>query len=213
MSSNVEWIKEALERDPAKTRAGIAEALGIDKSAVTRLLSGERQLKFHEAEKIAAYLGVAGPFGLADRQRDFAHAGAQEGEAEPAADAAPIYHAEPQGGGRWTIARHEAPIDWRPRAPHFSKAAKVFGFYAPDDAMAPRFLAGEIVWVDPARPARPGDDVLFVEKRRGKGPETVMLAALASASATVLEGRQHRDGNIVRLDARRWAALHVLPRY
>lgn len=206
MPSQVDWIKAALERDPTKTRAGIAEALGVDKSAVTRLLSGERQLKFHEAEKIAAYLGAPAPSGLADRERAFA------GEGQPAA-AAPIYRAALGAAGKWTISRHEAPIDWRPRAPHFLNAAAVFGFYAPDDAMAPRFMAGEIVWVDPARPARRGDDALLIERRRGKGPETMVLAALTAMSAATIEGRQYRDDNAVRFDARRWTAMHVLARY
>ncbi|MBB5519064.1 LexA family transcriptional regulator [Amphiplicatus metriothermophilus] len=219
MSSDIEWIRAALRRDPTKTRAGIAAVLGVDKSAVTRLLSGERQLKFHEAEKIAAYLGVAPPFNppgaLADRGRDFAAegAGSEADRVASADEAAPIYAATALSEGRWSLARHEAPVDWRPRAPHFANAARVFGFYAPDDAMAPRFMAGEIVWVDPARPARPGDDVLFIEKRRGAGPETVILAALLAAGPIRLEGRQHRAGAAVRLDARRWSALHVLPRY
>ncbi|GAB4520073.1 MAG: hypothetical protein Kow00133_06250 [Amphiplicatus sp.] len=218
MSSDIEWIKAALRRDPTKTRAGIAEALGVDKSAVTRLLAGERQLKFHEAEKIAAYLGVTPAFNpssaLADRGRDFAAEGAgSEVDRSAGGEAAPIYAATTLSEGRWSLSRHEAPVDWRPRAPHFASAARVFGFYAPDDAMAPRFLAGEIVWVDPARPARPGDDVLFIEKRRGVGPETVILAALIAAGPARLEGRQHREGAAVRLDARRWSALHVLPRY
>ncbi|MGE0409334.1 MAG: helix-turn-helix domain-containing protein [Amphiplicatus sp.] len=209
MSSDVGWIKAALKRTPGKTQVGMAEALGVNRSAVTRLLNGDRQLKFHEAEKIAAYLGVALPIGLSDRGREFAGPGAPMAAVS---EDAPVYRAAADGG-RWSLARHETPIDYRPRAPHFEKAATVFGLYAPDDAMAPRFLPGEIVWVDPARPARPGDDALLVEKRRGKGPETVILAKLAAISPNRIDARQYRDGNEIRLDARRWSALHVLARY
>lgn len=206
MSSDVQWIKDALARDPTKTRAGIAEALGVDKSAVTRLLAGERQLKFHEADKIAAYLGAPGPAGLSDRARGFGAEGGPPGTA-------PVYRAEPAADGRWLLARHEPPIDWRPRAPHFLAAAKVFGLYAPDDIMAPRFMPGETVWVDPGRPARAGDDVLFVEKRRGRGPETALLALLESADDESYAVRQHRTGGKLKLDAAGWTALHVLARY
>lgn len=210
MSSGIEWIKTALARDPAKTRAGMAEALGVDRSAVTRLLSGERQLKFHEAEKIAAYLGVASPIGLAEKSREFGG-----GLAEPyTPEVAPIYAASALKGGRWSLSRHHEPVDWRPRAPHFLNAAKVFGFYAPDDTMAPRFLAGEIVWVDPVRPVAAGDDALFVEKRRGAaGPETVILAAFTGLDSSAFEAVQHLGRKMLRLERRQWSALHVLPRY
>lgn len=213
MPSNVEWIKEALRRDPTKTRADIAKALGVDKSAVTRLLSGDRQLKFHEAEKIAAYLGVPRPLGLSDRDREFGRADAPAAGEGPETDAAPIYHAAAEMEGRWIIMRHEEPIDWRPRAPHFERAAHVFGFYAPDDAMAPRFKPGEIVWVDPSRPVKPGDDALFVETARAGRPERVVLGELKAAPPGEFIFIQHKDETEQRLAARAWSALHVLPRY
>ncbi len=213
MPPTVEWIREALARDSTKTRAGIARALGVDKSAVTRLLSGERQLKFHEAEKIAAYLGVPRPLGLHDRERDFAHPDTPATSDEAGAGDAPIYRAEAESDGRWLILRNEAPIDWRPRAPHFERAAHVFGFYAPDDAMAPRFKPGEIVWVDPSRPVNPGDDALFVEKTPAGRPERIALGELKAASGGEFIFIQHKDESERRLAARAWSALHVLPRY
>lgn len=213
MPSNVEWIKEALERDPSKSRAGIAAALGVDRSAVTRLLSGERQLKLHEAEKIADYLGAPRPLGLTDRERDFAHPAAAKAGGARRAEDAPIYRAVAGRGGVWTIMRDEEPIDWRARAPHFEQATKVFGFYAPDDSMAPRFKSGETVWVDPLRPATPGDDALFVAKTTGRAPQQMILAELKSASDEDYTYIQYKDGAEQRLSRRKWSAIHVLPRY
>lgn len=51
-------LKEALKKQ-GKTQAGLAEALGRDKSAITLLLQGKRQLKAREILIIATYLKMS----------------------------------------------------------------------------------------------------------------------------------------------------------
>jgi SOS-response transcriptional repressor LexA len=59
---HVEWIREALVNNKAgKTRRGLAKALGIDPSQITRILDRSRAIKVHEVSRIADYLGVAPP--------------------------------------------------------------------------------------------------------------------------------------------------------
>lgn len=209
MPELVAWILERLEADPTKTRAGLAAALGVDKSAITRMLKGERQIKADEIAKIAAYFGEWPPIGLAEDQKEFVGA---DGALAPA----PVYAVEKADGGRWALCRHLAPIDERPRAPHFARAAQAFGFYAPDDLMAPRFKKGEVVWVDPARPVKPGDDVLLLQNGHGAragAPEPFILAELLRASGDEIIYTQHKDENERRVSARNWTPLHVLARY
>lgn len=55
-----EWIADGLKK-PGKGKRKLANALGLDPSAVTRLLDGTRLLKLHEIPKIAAYLGEMPP--------------------------------------------------------------------------------------------------------------------------------------------------------
>lgn len=55
------WIAEALDRNPRKTQAGLARALGRDASSVSRLLKGKRQVKANELSKIIAYIGENPP--------------------------------------------------------------------------------------------------------------------------------------------------------
>ncbi|HXI88191.1 MAG TPA: helix-turn-helix domain-containing protein [Parvularculaceae bacterium] len=206
VSQIIQWIREALERDATKTRVGIANAIGVDKSAITRLLSGERQLKYHEAEKIAEYLGASIPFGLASGGVG------NNAEGRRAGEMSPIYHSRSAGDGSWMISRHEEAVDWRERAPHVRNSQWVFGLYAPDDVMTPRFRPGEVVWVDPGRPPRIGGDCLAIKTKRD-GPETAVLALLTGLTPSIFEGRQYRDGNAISLDPDGWTALHVLPRY
>lgn len=55
-----EWIAEGLKK-AGKGKRKLADALGLDPSAVTRILDGSRQVKLHELPKIAAYLGETAP--------------------------------------------------------------------------------------------------------------------------------------------------------
>lgn len=57
---DLKWLAEQLSR-PGYSQAGLARALGKSPSAVSRILSGHRQIKLHEAAKITAYLGAKSP--------------------------------------------------------------------------------------------------------------------------------------------------------
>jgi len=62
-----DWIRDALRRNPSKTQAGLASALGRNASSVSRMLKGGRQVKASELSKIVTYLGESPPPGaLAD---------------------------------------------------------------------------------------------------------------------------------------------------
>jgi 3,4-dihydroxy 2-butanone 4-phosphate synthase/GTP cyclohydrolase II len=64
----VAWIKDGLSR-PGKSQNGLAEALSVDPSSISRLLKGMRQVKTREIDLISTYLGYGPPadaFGVAD---------------------------------------------------------------------------------------------------------------------------------------------------
>src|SRR5437588_4593484 len=56
----VAWIKDGLSR-PGKSQNGLAEALDVDPSSISRLLNGARQVKTREIELISSYLGFGPP--------------------------------------------------------------------------------------------------------------------------------------------------------
>lgn len=56
----IEEIREGLSR-PGKTQRGLAAALGVDNSQISRLLTGKRALRAHEVPLILAYLESNGP--------------------------------------------------------------------------------------------------------------------------------------------------------
>ena len=56
----LDWILRGLKK-PDKTQAGIARALSLNPSQISRLLKGKRQLKAAEVPKIERYLGEEAP--------------------------------------------------------------------------------------------------------------------------------------------------------
>lgn len=52
----LEWLRNGLSR-PGKSQRGLAAHLGVSESVVSRMLSGEREIKARELEKMASYLG------------------------------------------------------------------------------------------------------------------------------------------------------------
>lgn len=54
------WIKDGLER-PGKSAKGLADALGIHQSTISKIISGERKLRADELPIIARYLEVDPP--------------------------------------------------------------------------------------------------------------------------------------------------------
>jgi len=66
---DIEEIREGLLL-PGKSRVGLAAALGIDVSQISRLLNGKRSLKVHEVESIRAYLYGAVKSGCGETPSD-----------------------------------------------------------------------------------------------------------------------------------------------
>lgn len=82
-------------------------------------------------------------------------------------------------------------VDHAPRPPGIIAARKVFAVRMPDDSMAPWRRAGELIFVDPARPVRRGDHALFHLVDPGLPDEEPMhLVRMVDAAATADAARQ-----------------------
>lgn len=56
----IDWVTAGLSRK-GKTGAGLAKALGVNASAISRIKSGDREVNAHEIPVVAAYLGIPAP--------------------------------------------------------------------------------------------------------------------------------------------------------
>ena len=72
------WFYQQLEKEGLSLR-GMARALGLDPSAASRMLRGERKMSAEEQDGIAVYLGVSLPE-VAARRRGEADGFAEKGQ-------------------------------------------------------------------------------------------------------------------------------------
>lgn len=169
-----EKIRHILSATPGLTQRGLAEAMGLDPAAVNRMLYGRRGIMAEEIPVIEAYLGqslhvaAGGPFApqRESLRRGLSDAGTQAPLAENGAPAM----AQTGGASLPVIPvyafgdmQRRTPLDFVPRHPQQTGIADAFAYYMPDDAHAPRYYAGEIVYVHPTRPPLPACDCVIVE--------------------------------------------------
>ncbi len=215
MQREIEWIIEALARDPKKTRTGLAHVLGIDKSGVSKMLKGGRRLKYEEALRAAEYLGVSpgnlGELGFAEEAEEFVSATKPQALDPVACLYACDIESAGQTRGFWRLDL-EIPIERRQQSPYLGAAERAFGFYAPDDVMAPRFFTGETVWVNPARPAAIGQDALLMSKASPKHEMQVLLCVIDNKSANSFLVRQYGSTRVEELPLASWHAAYVFGR-
>lgn len=77
MDPAIEWLANGLKKE-GKSGAGLARALGVDPSQITRLLKGERRFQVSEIRKAAVYLGEAAPEGILRATTPKGYAGTPE---------------------------------------------------------------------------------------------------------------------------------------
>lgn len=72
---NAEWLKEQFERNPDKTKAGLAKAIGLEPPAISKILANTRQIKAQEYISMRTYFDLQNgdfnhsmDYGLSDKE-------------------------------------------------------------------------------------------------------------------------------------------------
>jgi transcriptional regulator with XRE-family HTH domain len=172
--SEVDWVDAAWIRTKlggsGKTQRDLARVLGIDASGVSRLLDGRRKLGADEARTIRAFFDGAAP-GSAPTATD-----GQLKESMPkrnlpgpkprtrlSADIPILGPIVPDGPDHFRLP-DGPPAEHRPCPPQCVGVTGAFGIFLPDDALAPRARAGEVLYVHPNKPPIANVDVFVLFK-------------------------------------------------
>lgn len=161
---DAEWIRGML-RSHRRTQKELAAALGIDASAVSRLLDGHRKLRPDELARIRAFfdpnLDVPATPASAYRLADAAGERSRSGPVprQRATGDIPIY-GSPTGPGPIFEFPSAGPTEYRARPDQLLGVEGAFGIYSPGDFLAPRYRAGEVLYVHPGKPPTVGSDCL-----------------------------------------------------
>lgn len=160
--AEVSWINEGLTK-PGKSKAGLALAMGVHPSSVSRLISGERQLKAREVDAVRNYLNAPEP-SLQDLQT------ASHSVPVPTTEKMGVFRmGEPdeQGWSTWT----GQVLQYTLRPSNLRDVVGAYGVFITRPDMAPRYSIGDIAHINPARPATPGCYTLVLRKPLVAGGE------------------------------------------
>ena len=213
---DIDWIRQGL-RKPGKTQRGLAAALGVDASAISRLLNGTRQLKAAEIALIARYLGETPP---------------AESILQVPADTAPPAGAPLHYAPSVMHGPRDLPVvgtavagsdgmflmngqvhDYIERPPSLQGVAGAYAVYVADRSMEPRYFAGETLHVHPGRPVQQGDNSFVVVQLRpdaeGEAPKALVKQFLRR-SGNRLYLRQYNPPADLEFDAADVASVHLI---
>lgn len=170
------WLHQMLQRAGA-SQADLARHLGLAASAISRMTSGERQVKAIEVPHIAAFLGVsqeevlrhaltegaAAPAEPARRGRPPRSASPGLGASSPASDQVPIKSAG-RGGTDQQMFLEDGPIGYTPRPANLNGVRDAYAIYMIGDSMEPRYEQGWLLHVNPFKPPTRGRDVVVYKR-------------------------------------------------
>lgn len=136
---DAEWLKSQLRLHPDKSKAALAKALGLEPPAVSKILSGRRQIKAQE------YVAMRQFFGLpADGERAAKGAAQGAGRSYVLEPLAGGMREKEQGGGGEAWVMPASLFESRTKAP--PEKIRIFAVHG--DAMLPDYQPGEQVLVD-----------------------------------------------------------------
>lgn len=176
---DIEWIRRGLQK-PGKSQAGLARALGVDASAVSKILirrdgkgkTKPRAVKTSEVQRIADYLGEPVPeswnrggnnlSGNVHKSDGFAAVppSVMSPDVSNLPRDLPVYELVPnrEAVGMFTISTEEVGMLHRP--PGLLYAKKAFCINILTNSMGEALRQGYEYAVNPSQPARAGDDVV-----------------------------------------------------
>jgi hypothetical protein len=119
-------------------------------------------------------------------------------------------NSEPVAVEQHVLSYHET-ITYVRRVPALAGNQRAYSLYLVGSSMFPRYDNGDPIYVDPLRPARPGDDVIVqLATRLDEGREIVsaLLKTLVRQNSQYVELRQYNPDMTFRLPAAQVAEVH-----
>ena len=151
VSMDLEWIKEGLA-EPGKSQRGLAEYLHVDPSVISKIVSGKRQLKAAEVEKIAEYLS-------SEVVHSYQPAGGSMVKStSPSRGTLPILGGA-VGGTEGLFMDNGQALGYTPTPGQLEGVEGAYAVYMFGESMLDRFQPGEILQINPVKPIAQGNDV------------------------------------------------------
>lgn len=172
----LEQIREGLAQ-PGKSQKGLAAAMGVDESTVSRLLSGRRPMRAHEIPVILGYLeaGSAGTGARAGAMPEIVQIGGDRFAMLPVYDAAVSAGPGKEAEDAAPTTRIAFRVDWLKRVARGNLGDLVV-LTVDGDSMEPTLRQGDTVLVDMGQQHPSRKDGIYVI-RTGGGLQVKRVAA------------------------------------
>lgn len=213
----LDWIRDGLAK-PGKTQRGLATALGVDPSAISRLLAGTRQLRAAELPVVAAYLDARIPSGLTPelrRESTTALAAPLRAPAQGARDlpvmGTAIGGSAGQPAGMFLM--NGEIHDYVERPPSLHGVASAYAVYVSDTSMVPRYYPGETLHVHPGRAVVRGEDTFVVVQLRPDTegePPRALVKQFSRQTADTLYLKQFNPASELAFPRDQVESLHLI---
>jgi hypothetical protein len=204
---DAEWIRDRLHAT-GKTQRALAHALELDPSAVSRLLDGARQLKAHEIPRVVDFFREPQTNDQATESGTQKETFNERLSTKEAFSDRPLEqpgrHRATPGPRPKTKPMAELPVlgpfvaeergfyqleggvvERRPSPPQLVGVSGAYALFIPDDRLAPRYRAGEVIYIHPSKPPTVGSFVV-VRFRSPKGTATIGEIALVESNSISL---------------------------
>lgn len=120
----------------------------------------------------------------------------------------PVFGTAAGSLGEGAFAMEQSVVDYVRRPPGVARAKDIYAIYIEGDSMEPRYQHGELVYVSPRRPARPGDYVI-VQVQNGEHEEVqAYCKRLLRRTADQLILLQHNPETELNFAMNRVRAVH-----
>lgn len=194
------------------SQAKLARLAGTSQPQIDRLEKGLRKLDTVWMDRLAGALGVTAADLLANGsekpastpsllQPNVTRAAAEPPDFYRLPKDVPVYGAAECGDGVFQMDEGQA-IDWVRRPPGIAGNRSVFGIYLSGSSMEPALMSGDLVYLDPNRPAQTGRFIVLElrPKKAGDAP-AAMLKVLVKRTSEYYELRQLNPDKTFRVKA------------
>lgn len=119
----------------------------------------------------------------------------------------PVYSAAQGGRGHWLV--HFEALEYRAPPEDLKGVRHAYGILIRGESMIPAYKPGEIAWIHPHRPARPGDDVILYHVPP-HGEAEAIIKMLISFSQSDWRLRQYHPPRDFTESRKDWPICHLI---
>lgn len=210
------WFKTRLKERKA-TQATLGEAIGRERSVVSKILDGKLKFNLDYVEPFAHVLAVTKAEVLSRAGLDM-RGGRPPGLESP--EPPPLLPRKDDmprdvpvegtaaGSTRGAFQIEGGPVDFVRRPPGIEGAKDVYALYVVNDSMEPRFVEGELIYVHPGRPVQLGNFVVVVQKTADHEPPQAYVKRLVRRDRKTLVLEQFNPAATLELPQKTVQSVH-----